>query len=323
MQTEYLKEFLVLANQLNFRKAAEKLHLSHPALSKHIAALETELGFQLFDRSGSTKLTVQGECFLVYAQRILNIIDEGVEKCLTCTSERVPANFLWSDDESVRLGRMLPLVKTPLTLVEPKSSESALQALQSGRADVVMVYCVDSIPGLADRVQELGFVSRPIGKERLSLLMSRSNPLASKGALRRSDLRDAEIYLGYGDLFENQALATSAILGEDLHLKFVYDPVLIRANFTISLYEPGQGIIAAYWKLIHDACESRPDFVAFDDVDGEPLAVDEYLAYRAKDPNPNVLSFVEEICTMAEEEQAQPSSSTVSNCTSRQSATMA
>jgi LysR family transcriptional regulator, transcriptional activator of the cysJI operon len=53
MENYRLKVFRAVAEQASFRKASEWLHLSQPAVSQHIHALEEELGQRLFDRSGT------------------------------------------------------------------------------------------------------------------------------------------------------------------------------------------------------------------------------------------------------------------------------
>ena len=65
MQLQQLHAFLAVAEDLSFRRAATRMHLSQPALSAQIAALEGHLGVQLFrrDRAG-TSLTQEG-CDLV------------------------------------------------------------------------------------------------------------------------------------------------------------------------------------------------------------------------------------------------------------------
>src|SRR5215472_6100351 len=63
-----LKVFRVVAEQLNFRKAAENLFLTQPAVTLQIKALENDLGVRLFDRTtGKISLTRQGSVLLTYA----------------------------------------------------------------------------------------------------------------------------------------------------------------------------------------------------------------------------------------------------------------
>ena len=51
MQIGTLREFVVLALRLDYAAAARELHMSVSSLSRHISALETEMGFQLFNRN--------------------------------------------------------------------------------------------------------------------------------------------------------------------------------------------------------------------------------------------------------------------------------
>src|SRR5580658_9663361 len=65
-----LTVFRKIAEQLSFRKAAEELYLTQPAVSLQIKALEEELEVLLFDRSGSkVKLTAAGATLLKYAEQ--------------------------------------------------------------------------------------------------------------------------------------------------------------------------------------------------------------------------------------------------------------
>lgn len=50
MNTRYLKEFLVIAEELNFSAAAKRLYTTRPTLSEHLAELEDELGCKLVER---------------------------------------------------------------------------------------------------------------------------------------------------------------------------------------------------------------------------------------------------------------------------------
>ncbi len=79
-----LKVFRAVAKRLSFRKAAEELYLSQPAVSLQIKALEEEVGLQLFDRSGSQiGLTPAGSTLLRYADRLETLATE-TEGALAC-----------------------------------------------------------------------------------------------------------------------------------------------------------------------------------------------------------------------------------------------
>lgn len=72
MDTQSLEAFLAVAEAGSFSAAAERLHLTQPAVSKRIAALEHQLDTRLFDRIGrQPRLTEAGQALLPRAQRIL------------------------------------------------------------------------------------------------------------------------------------------------------------------------------------------------------------------------------------------------------------
>lgn len=76
MEIQWLREFIVLAQALNYRSSAEKLFISQSTLSKHIAAIEHELDTRLFVRdTKSVRLTREGSLFLESARAIVREYD--------------------------------------------------------------------------------------------------------------------------------------------------------------------------------------------------------------------------------------------------------
>lgn len=75
-----LPAFRVVAETENLRAAAERLNLTHSAVSQQIRVLETQLGFELFDRQGRrVMLNCAGRALLCSVQRALTELDEGVQ----------------------------------------------------------------------------------------------------------------------------------------------------------------------------------------------------------------------------------------------------
>src|SRR5213594_4185949 len=80
MELRHLRYFVAVAEILNFTKAAAKLHLAQPSLTRQILNLEGEIGVRLLNRSKSqVALTEEGRSFLVDARRILALATESIQ----------------------------------------------------------------------------------------------------------------------------------------------------------------------------------------------------------------------------------------------------
>ena len=80
MNFRKLKIFYETATELNMTKVAKKLYISQPSISQAIHEIEDELDVRLFDRIGKKIfLTDEGNVYLSYARRILNLYEEGLK----------------------------------------------------------------------------------------------------------------------------------------------------------------------------------------------------------------------------------------------------
>ena len=79
IETRLLRQFIAVAEELNFRRAAERLHMAQPPLSQAILRLEEALGYPVFERTNrKVALTPAGGTFLVTARQVLASLEEGV-----------------------------------------------------------------------------------------------------------------------------------------------------------------------------------------------------------------------------------------------------
>ena len=79
IETRLLRQFIAVAEELNFRRAAERLHMAQPPLSQAILRLEQQLGYPVFERSNrKVGLTSAGTAFLATARQVLLALEEGV-----------------------------------------------------------------------------------------------------------------------------------------------------------------------------------------------------------------------------------------------------
>lgn len=79
MELRHLRYFVAVAENLNFTKAAGRLHLAQPSLTRQIHNLEDEIGVRLLNRTKSqVALTEEGRSFLVDARRILALAEESI-----------------------------------------------------------------------------------------------------------------------------------------------------------------------------------------------------------------------------------------------------
>lgn len=167
--------FVVLAEELHFGRAAERLHISQPPLSLKIRALEAELGLQLFVRSSRrVELTHSGQVLLAEAQRVLRDAEHLVR--LATAIELGEAGTLAIGFNALMAYRLMPQLvsafadrytQVKLTLHEMVSAEQVV-ALQERRIDV----------GLLRPPLPPGFRSMPLGSEEMVLCIPAKHALA-------------------------------------------------------------------------------------------------------------------------------------------------
>ena len=88
IELRHLRAFVAVAEELNFGRAAERLYVSPPALSRQIRGLEQLVGCELLRRSThSVELTLAGEALLDRSRQLLRDVDEAVAAALAVGGE--------------------------------------------------------------------------------------------------------------------------------------------------------------------------------------------------------------------------------------------
>ena len=180
MDTQLLGAFLAVAETASFSVAAERLHLTQPAVSKRIAALEEQLGARLFDRIGRhVSLTESGRRLLPRAQRILREI-EDTERVIRDLSGSVSGPLTIATSHHIGLHRLPPVLREfsrrhpDVRLeIEFMDSEKAHDAVAQGSLELAVITLAPA--GSAPRLQ-----AREVWPDPLSVMVARDHPLAGR-----------------------------------------------------------------------------------------------------------------------------------------------
>lgn len=149
MEFRQLTYFLAAAHTQNFRKAAEICLVTQPALSRQIAALEKELGMELFRRvKQHVELTPAGHTFVAYAQDALDVLQQG-EQELARWQQGQQGTVLIGCNQSLAATFLPPLLAT----FRKRYPDIQLK---------VRVHASDEVIALVERgVVDLGFIYDP------------------------------------------------------------------------------------------------------------------------------------------------------------------
>jgi DNA-binding transcriptional LysR family regulator len=184
-----LRYFVAVAEELHFSRAAERMHVSQPALSKQIRQLERDLRFPLFRRDRrSVTLTAAGEALLPVARRLLADWGDAVTEASALAS---------NEGKVLRVGFQTSVGGGLYQAVAARFSE----ARPDWRLDLRLHEWSDPTSGLLDRSADVAFLWLPAGaettvavrllrSERRFVAMPAGHRLARRRALQLADLLD-------------------------------------------------------------------------------------------------------------------------------------
>ena len=203
MELRVLNYFLTIAREENFTKAAQQLHITQPTLSRQIAALEEELGTELFVRSNhNIVLTEDGLMLKRRAQEIITLANitkkdflhkyENIEGTVNIGSGEFLSSKYLADCIAV-FRKKHPHINYE---IHSGNSTNICEYINRGLLDIVLIS--DPVD-----VQKYDFISMPI-KERWGVLVRKDSPLARKEFIEPKDLDGVSVVTALGEFTQSR-----------------------------------------------------------------------------------------------------------------------
>ena len=205
MDLASLETFLAIADGGSFSAAGERLHLTQPAVSKRIAALELHLGRRVFDRVGrQVALTEAGRALLPRARRILGEM-EDTRRALGNLDTDVAGQLNLGTSHHIGLHRLPPLLRAfvrdhPQAAVDIRflDSEQAWSDVLHGRLEL-------AVTTLGPAAAPLRAV--PVWNDPLEFVVAPDHPLAARGRATLAELARHPAVLPDANTFTHRIVA--------------------------------------------------------------------------------------------------------------------
>ncbi|HET6741532.1 MAG TPA: LysR substrate-binding domain-containing protein [Kribbella sp.] len=186
MELRTLRYFVAVAEELHFGRAAARLYMSQPPLSRAIRLLEADLGTALFHRSASgVSLTPAGAALLQHARTLLAQAEQVRTRVLAAAGAATLTVGILSDSTDPDISRLAAAYRKLHPNVDVRIRETDLTdptcGLRAGRVDIALTRGPFDETGL--HVQELR--SDPVGA-----VLRADDPLATRDSLVLTDLAD-------------------------------------------------------------------------------------------------------------------------------------
>ncbi|MFJ8795618.1 LysR family transcriptional regulator [Streptomyces sp. NPDC102462] len=268
LETRELEYFIAVADELHFGRAAVRLSIAQPALSKAIRRIETRLGVQLLIRSSRhVELTAAGKALQEHGRHALNAVSAAVRSTRRAGDPQAPLRLVLKPggDAGLLSGMLAEYAHQPDARrvdILFSGPTDRTDFLRDGRADVGLLYApFDDLDGLAHETLH--------AEDRVVIVPS-GHRLAGHTSVRMSDLEGETLPLWKGVPGGDDTGPEVADVVQMLHMIRVGRMIAVLPR---SLVEPAPA-----------------DLVRVPVTDAPPSRL--VLAWNAQDRRPLVLSFV-------------------------------
>ena len=274
MNFQRLKYFLKVAELQSFRGAADALNVSQPALSRHVALLEHEVGTRLFLREHKrTSLTPAGTVLFSHASHLLDEVELVMEQIRKLAQER---------DLSLSVGA----VQSTYDYVIPK----AINKLRREKPDVhITVHgnrSEEIVEGVARGQLDIGIVGIPVSDPRITaefiqrdvfkILVGKNHPLARVSEARLEDIL-SEPLITFPEKFAIRSMIDACAKDRGIDVPVAVELESIEAMKALIRPKVGLTILPAAC-LMAIARDEEHEAIP---ISGDPLARDIFCVHRA------------------------------------------
>jgi DNA-binding transcriptional LysR family regulator len=286
MELRHLRYFAAVAGELNFTRAAQKLHMAQPALSRQIRQLEDELGVALLERTRhSVQLTKAGRAFLAETQAVLQQSEQAIRvarKTSEAGAAQLNLGYIWGLFHSIvpplleRFRGRFPETAVHLFDLAPLAQA---RAILEGRLDAGFI-------GFAHEANSAGLSKRKVGSCAFVAALPKNHRAVRKSVVPLASLAD-DFFLG---------ISTETFPGASRHVT----DACIRAGFRpkiLQMVERGYtilGLVAGDCgvALLPESLKALPHpGIVFRPLADPPVA-DLFVAWRAKSSPPVLTEFL-------------------------------
>jgi DNA-binding transcriptional LysR family regulator len=212
MDIQNIHAFLMVAETGSFSRAAEKLFITQPAISKRISTLEFALDCQLFDRLGkSVQLTQAGEALIPGYKRILVEMDEA-QRIISTLRKQVSGHLRFGTSHHIGLHRLPPVLRQYTRQfpeveldIQFMDSEQASALILQGDIELALITLPDTIKKPLSTI--------PVWSDPMQCVVANDHPLAKQKIVSLKQLTE------HGVLIQSHSTHTRDIIDRALKLK--------------------------------------------------------------------------------------------------------
>lgn len=285
MEFRHLLYFITVAEELHFGRAAARLQMTQPPLSKQIQQFEEEIGVTLFKRTKRhVELTTAGEIFLPEARHVLVQMHQAVDTAQRAQRGefgKLVIGFVGSATYDIlpeiirEYRRKFPQVAV---ILHELSTPDQVNALTGGRIDIGLLH-----PPVNSSLIE----TEPVKSGFSALSLPKNHPLAGKDKIQIEDLRDMPFIVVSRDIWPGLYDEFLSLFQDvDFRPKIVQEAT--EYQMVVGLVSAGIGI-----GVVPATAEKLFNLeVVYREIDGFPLRAVLSMAHLKKNMNPALKQFI-------------------------------